>query len=686
MTQPAPLAAPRHVTWAVGLLAAAVEWAVMWWSGGVPQAERVAWDVLERRASPVRPDRRLVLVELNRTVYDVFDSDIEQAPVLEHVTQGYPWSREVWAAVIDKLCGAGARVVACDILFSREGRGDAVMRATLERWQDRVVLAGNVREIPVNGTVQWQWQPPAESIRGDLPVPVGVVNVYPDSDGRVRHYVYERTLAGQALPSLAGAMLERVGMPLPAGGAQRLRFPTNGTVFLERRSVEEVLVPKLWRTRCQDGELFRDKLLLIGPTASELQDFHPTPAGIIPGVEIHMHAVNTGLQGGGWRETGKHGLALALLLAVAAATVPVWCGWQARSLVLWHMGVTAAWVGTAVTALSGFGWLVPILLPLGVFYSAGLAGFVSDFANTVVERIRARRFLERYVSPHFARALLDRREAWAEAMGGERREVTVLFADLHGFTAMSEREDPQVTLGRLNEFFAAAAREIMANEGSLDKFIGDALMAVWGNFAPEGCPPERAVSAGVALLRELEVCNDRWREQGGLALKLGVGINTGHVIAGNVGSEQKADFTVVGDAVNLASRLQDLSRHYPVRLLMGEATAAAVQDTHELLVVDRVRVKGRAGAVTVSTVLGAHGELPAMAATWRRTYDVAWRQAAAGEFAAAAAEFRHLAASGWEGPGAEIALQLAGFHAERCQRLAASPPPGWDGVWTWADK
>ena len=212
-------------------------------------------------------------------------------------------------------------------------------------------------------------------------------------------------------------------------------------------------------------------------------------------------------------------------------------------------------------------------------------------------------------------------------MKGARKPVTVLFSDLIGFTTLSERADPEELVRQLNEYLSAMVAVVFENEGTLDKFIGDAIMAVWGNVRSQGAAADAKAAARAALgmRRALKKLNDGWRAEGRMGLGMGVGINQGEAVVGNIGSyapNERLDPTVIGDSVNLASRLEGLTRIYGVDILVGPTEADFIREDFHLRSVARVQVKGKTFPVEVSTIIAAKGdEVPGDLLKWLETYE-----------------------------------------------------------------
>ena len=299
-----------------------------------------------------------------------------------------------------------------------------------------------------------------------------------------------------------------------------------------------------------------------------------------------------------------------------------------------------------------------------------LAEGFNGMAAGLEERERVRSLLGKVVSPAIAEELLSRRIE----LGGEEREVSVLFADVRNFTALCESSTPAGILALLNRYLTRVSAVIEEHGGVVDKYVGDAVMALFGAPLAHGNDAARAVGAALGMSAALQALNAELRAEGRATLGIGIGINTATVVAGNMGSESRMNYTVIGDGVNLASRLEALTRRYGVELIVSEATRAAATG-FAWREIDRVRVKGKQEAVTIWEPLGPEGSEAS------RTAELsAWAQCLAfyraGDWAAASARLAALAET-------HPADALYGVYRRRCEQFLSEPPgTDWDGVWT----
>ena len=624
----------------------------------------------------------------------LWPEEIEASPALRLISQGtgaWYWSREVYALLLDRLMAAGARLVIFDIVFTKPGEGDGAFRAALNRYSNRVVLASQIVPAPQGATFQ---QPAATLFANPARDPrVGYASYLPDFDDIIRELSFhtsQETYNGRAsqpgdlvYSSMVARALDQIGRSdlIPADGHPRLFRYTDiwHSVNYPPRPLWEVFSDATWKQNYQDGEFFKGKIVMVGPAAPTLHDFQATPGGAIPGPSLHMQALAAALS----RDYLTRTSLLTNLVLIAAAGALAWIvGMLVRSplvrLVLF-VGVSAAFVGVLQWLYNVHGLLPLAFTPLLVFNVGGLVGQVGEYAVERVEKARVRGVLDRLVSKDIVRELLADRDRYAQIVRGQRQPVTVLFSDVRGFTTLSEKAaDPAAFIVQLNEYLGEMVEVVFKHRGTLDKFIGDAVMAVWGSMHTDGIAADacQAVAAAVEMRQRLAALNARWTAEGKVTLAIGIGINHGEVIVGGLGSEKtKMEITVMGDAVNTASRLESLTKEYHLDLLMGESVASRVNDTFRLRSVDMVQVKGKTRATEVMTAIGPltetlSGPREEMLTDYEDGILLYRRQ----DFAAAAIQMEKCLRLDPDD-------QLASIYLARCQEmLEHAPAVGWDGV------
>ncbi len=535
----------------------------------------------------------------------------------------FPWSREVWALLLDRLFGAGARLVIFDLVFNPPNDGDPAFHAALDRYHDKVVLGANFdmqnadqpQEVTPNNTLI-----PPPQLLDDR---VGFVNFWGDPiDGKVRAVAYrvtDRQLAGlpphpteEIYESLSARALTKMGhrsdVPNDFRG-HMIRFTALDA--FEPRPLYEVFDPKFWHANYADGAFFKDKIVMVGPSAQVEHDVVDTPMSpTTSGPALHLQAMAAALGREFLRPTPPEvGLGF-----VAAAGLIAWSLIVFLRRPLLCLGglivITGAYLGATRLFYDKSGLLLLTVPVLSALLLSGLFSLGFEYALERLEKLRTRRTLERYVSKNLVKEVLENPDSYYSSLRGARVPVTILFSDLVGFTTLSERADPEALVAQLNEYLTQMTSVVFSNGGTLDKFIGDAIMAVWGNVRSFGMAQDakNCARAALGMRRELRQLNEKWRDEGRMGLGMGIGINHGEVIVGNIGSQERMDPTVIGDSVNLASRLEGLTRIYGVDILIGVTAAELVQDEFYLRSVARVQVKGKTKPVDVFTFIGARNE------------------------------------------------------------------------------
>jgi len=348
-------------------------------------------------------------------------------------------------------------------------------------------------------------------------------------------------------------------------------------------------------------------------------------------------------------------------------------------------GVAAAWLLVGQVLYSPAALFIFTLNPIVALCTSGVVSLSWDFFVERREKARIRGKFERYVSKQIVKEIVDNPGSYFNTLGGVRKPIAVLFSDLRGFTSMTEEAtDSHALVAQLNEYFDIMVEPIIANNGCLDKFIGDAIMAVWGNIQSRG-PAQDVRDAVIAALRmrdSLPALNELWVAEGKKALKVGIGINYGEAIVGDLGSKKhQMNFTAIGDIVNLASRIEGVTKEYAIDLMVGEDAANLVGEFFYMQVAGLVQVKGRKKPVKLYYVIGERiGETDRKLVEYMRLYDEGMALYMKGAFAEAGSHFRQ--ALLLHPPD-----KLARVYIERCAILEKEPPePGWDGVFVMTKK
>ncbi len=355
------------------------------------------------------------------------------------------------------------------------------------------------------------------------------------------------------------------------------------------------------RAPALDPSVFKDKIVFVGLTASGLLDVFQTPfgsTGTMPGIQLHASVADSVLSN---RFIGpaSNGVRVLTVLAAALAVGLMSAGLSFAAGSIGTALIAVGWSAAAVFAFRRGIW-IDMFQPLASMAFALFAGtayryFVEDREKRVVKKL-----FGRYVSKDVYDQLLahpDRAE-----LGGARREMSVLFSDIRGFTSVTEKGQPEALVSQLNEYFSRMVHVVFLHKGTVDKFVGDMVMALFGAPLDDASHAEHAVAAAVDMVRELGALNAKWAAEGLPQLDIGVGVNSGEMIAGNIGSSSIMSYTVIGDNVNLGSRLESLNKDYKTRIIISEATRGRLQAHYDIRPLGEVIVKGKSQPVAIFEV------------------------------------------------------------------------------------
>ncbi len=356
---------------------------------------------------------------------------------------------------------------------------------------------------------------------------------------------------------------------------------------------------------------FAGKIVFVGTTAAGTFDRYSTPfEGGAPGVELHATLAENVLSGRTLRVAPGTDQAITVAGALATGLVATMMavGWAVAIV-----AAAAAGLYVWIVQQAGQGLTLAIVMPAAGMGLALFGGVAWQYFVEGREKREVRRMFGRYVSNDVIDALSA--DPALAGLGGQRREMTVLFSDMRGFTAATEKGTPEGVVAQLNEYFTAMVEVLFRHRGTLDKFVGDMVMGLFGAPLDDPHHADHAVAAALDMLEALDALNARWWAEGRPPVDIGIGINSGEMIAGNIGSAAIMSYTVIGDAVNLGARLESLNKEYGTRILISEETRARLTRPVATRRVGEVTVKGRARLVEVHEVLSGHAPTaPAMPA------------------------------------------------------------------------
>lgn len=378
----------------------------------------------------------------------------------------------------------------------------------------------------------------------------------------------------------------------------QLETPYPSYSFVEIFGAEQDLLEK--KTPRLDPAIFKDKVVFIGLTASGLLDVFGTPLsneqnGSMPGIQLHATMAdnvlsNRFLQRAPDRSRIAAVIVTALSIGLLAAFLPF------SIAVVASAAIVGGWAVLTVTAFKSGLWL-NLVQPVGAGGAALFFGTAYQYFIEGREKRKVARLFGRYVSKDVYSHLMSNPDL-AE-LGGKRREMSVLFSDIRGFTSVTERGDPEALVRQLNEYFSRMVEIVFKHKGTVDKFVGDMVMALFSAPLDDADHAEHAVQAAIEMVKELAVLNQAWAARGMPQLDIGVGVNSGEMIAGNIGSSSIMSYTVIGDNVNLGSRLESLNKEYKTRIIISDATRARLTNSYDTRPLGDVIVKGKSKPVQI---------------------------------------------------------------------------------------
>ncbi|MDO4906076.1 MAG: adenylate/guanylate cyclase domain-containing protein [Lautropia sp.] len=571
------------------------------------------------RWMPVVPESSVLIV------------DIDEKSLQE---QGrWTWPRKTLARLVDHIVDdGGARVLGFDIVFAELSPGDD--QELVEAIRDKPVVLGyyftrqaGARQIgalprPIfqadlfEDRVLPDWDGFGTNIEqiGKVAQGSGFFNARIDDDGVVRSVPVLTPFDGQMYESLALAILRAYeGNPpislreqdLSLSERTRLildeslgvRVPFAGAAGPGAGRFEYIPATDVLEGRV-DPQRFRDRIVLVGASAPGIGDRHATPVNrSTPGVEVHATLIASALAGGMPVVPWHAGYTIAVLTIILGGMAALWMPRLGAPGILLLMSVLLAILyGSNAWMFGGLGWIMPLAAPmLALVLIAVLNLAVGHFIEGKARRAVIQLFGQ-YVSPKLVQRMARQPEAYP--IESQNKRLTILFADIRGFTRMAESMDPQVLREYLNMFLTRMTEVIHQHQGTVDKYMGDAIMAFWGAPVEDAEQEDHAVVAAIAMQDAVAELNQVFAQRGWPALMIGIGINSGTARVGDMGSQLRRTYTAIGDAVNLAARLEALTKRFGLPVLLGETTARQVQLV-ELEPLGEADVPGRSERVRV---------------------------------------------------------------------------------------
>jgi adenylate cyclase len=516
----------------------------------------------------------------------------------------WPWKREMFAKALLKLEEYKPKAVGIDVVFpeeSRFGKGDdQILAETLTKLSYPFVLPVKADSLFVKKNRVF-----TNSFSGQLKsfeekANIGHVNLILDSDGVVRKFpVFIESKTEERIPAFSYLLVKKAGMEIPKQDSleqvSKIVFSASpgaiSRIPFYRLISEEIPVSRL-----------KNKILLIGSTAIDLHDEKPTPFSKgtqMQGVEIQANIVNMLVSGYSLKPLSIGFAGLWIFLNSIFPLLIFIVFKNSFKAILFNVFLGIFWLVLMILMVEQ--GIVPNLIHInGAWIFSTLSLFCRQYFVGEKEKREIKKAFSHYVSKDVLNEIL--KDPKNISLGGEEKFITILFSDIRGFTSVSEKLSPQKLVEMLNQYFNIMSGEILKYKGVLDKYIGDAIMAFWGAPVPNESQADNAVHAAIGMLEQLENFNKKQKEKGQPEIKIGVGIYSGLAVVGNVGSEARFDYTAIGDSVNIASRIEGLTKTYQAKIIISDTVKKNLKGNYSLELLGSVEIRGRNEPVKIYSV------------------------------------------------------------------------------------
>ena len=571
-----------------------------------PLENRLLDIFVRTQAARLAPDPDIVIVDI----------DEKSLADMQDIAGSWPWPRSVHGELVAGLAAQRPRAIVFDILFAEPDKfrpeSDRAFNEALDGVGNvyfpmaRLAPADDPKGVPraqvaeplgIRKTVAAQ-----PDARVMLLVPsaidakhwrLGLIDFLEDSDGVGRRYYLRRDAYGWEIPSLPARVAQDLGYEVPEGESIALAW-RGGVGAFRHVSYSDLYRDFGRKQRQRPPDEFRGKIVIVGTAATGMHDRRVTPIdSLYPGVEVIATALDN-LKNQRWMTRAPDAAPIVLALAlIGLLFVALRRRWNAARLAgsLAAVSVVLLWASYGAV---GRGSLVPVFEPLAFAWAFFFAASLIEYLREKRTREQAVTLFSRFLNPQVVSQLVDK-GATPESLSGQEKEVTVLFSDIRGFTAHSEAHTPQEIVALLNRYFSRQVEVIFRHGGTLDKFIGDCIMAFWGAPVERPDHARAAVAAALEMTRVLEAFKRELAAQGSdmaEAFDVGIGVHSGRAVVGFIGAEQKLDYTAIGDTVNLASRIEGLTKGVG-RVLVSRDTVEACGSAFDFAPRGSYKVKGR---------------------------------------------------------------------------------------------
>lgn len=640
-----------------------------------------------------KPDKRVVIVDIDEESINKIGR--------------WPWGRKKIAELIGKLNMAA--VVGLDIVFSEpsDKESDSILAETIMN-NNNVILGYFFRDTATEDIDQETFEKIAEFsifrikmesksthirefnyIESNIPeinesaLASAFFSIEPDVDGLYRNYSLGYLYKGVLLPPMGFQLLrfylnKDIEVVLNEKGFKEFKLGNN--ILKDRNylrlnyydDVEYVSAYHILSGKVKP-EYFKDKIVIVGITEVGVFDLRPTPVDpVTPGVSLHYTLVSNILKSDYLSDKRYIDIIIIIILPLIALIISFVRKIYIRIVLYTTVAFIVIVLSNYLFALK-YIWLSEFYHLASLFLSAlfleAILFFITDQKSAQI-----RKAFSTYVSPEVVEIML--KDPDKLKLGGENREITVIFTDIRGFTTLSEKLKSEEVVYMLNQLNTPLTNIIIENGGMLDKYIGDAIMAIFNAPVDIDKHPDRACRSALAMYKTVEKLSERFQSEGLPPVKIGVGVNTGEATVGNIGSDVRFDYTAIGDCVNLSSRLESLNKYYKTHIIVSETTKSKLTEPFLMRQIDKVVVKGKTEPVGIYELLEDNEKNRAMV----KDFEIAYDEYLKGNFDLAKERFKEILEKYSDG--------LSEVYLKRCEEIIKSgiDLSNWNGVYVAKEK
>jgi adenylate cyclase len=568
------------------------------------------------------PPSEIVILAIDESSLNVLDEvgeeELAKNPRLSNL-KSWPWPREVHGWALEQLIQAGAKTIAFDVDFDTQSaygiKDDLAFQKSLRRYPGRVVLAAQHEKLTLEAGQSYTKISNPLDIFQVVKNRIGLVNL------DYQHAINQQIFSVSGKDSIDKSDISHILDSMKRQGIElkpfafsviqqeipkkdiNINYNGPGNTF-PTYSYSSIFDRQLWERNLKSGAVFKDKIVLVGGTAEILQDIHNTPFGFMPGVEIHANILATLLQGSNIKQIDPiHSSLLIIILGLSTSFLI-----SASDNILKKLIISSILLALAI----GIGyfiflqqWILPISALLGTIFAISFLDILSTSVEEQLGRLRLKKILEIRVSKPILEEILSKPDIFSQTLGGKKCKVVVLFADIREFSFLANEINPEQLVAQLNQYFEQMVEQVLDQNGVLDKFIGDALMAEFGNPIFRGDKAEvlASVYAALAMREVLHQLRAQWKKEGKPLLFNGIGIHFGEAIAGNIGSSKKLEYTVIGNTVNIASRVESKTKELGMDILVTQSVYELVKDEIRFENQGSFLLKGQAEPLSLYSVI-----------------------------------------------------------------------------------